>query len=109
MPSAPANGGRNGPRPRRPDSARSRLPSVLRDSSRRRIADTPLIRSILSRQPTIPRRLTNKITIYGWSTSTTMKCEYQVELATWKEPALYRRLLRHTLEDIHGLCARGPD
>jgi len=36
MPSAPANAGRNGPRPRRPDSARSRLPSVLRDSNRRR-------------------------------------------------------------------------
>src|SRR5215472_14665291 len=76
MPSAPANGARNGPRPRPPDSARSRPPSVLRDPSRRRRADTPLIRSILPRQPTIhvalPTRsrstagvLTEKITMCG--------------------------------------------
>src|SRR5215469_6808002 len=68
MPSEPANGGRNGPRPRRPDSARSRLPSVLRDSSRRRRNGHPADQVDLVQTTDDPRRLTNKITIYGWST-----------------------------------------
>ena len=68
-PCVPANKGRSGPRPRRPGSARLRIPSVggLRQTEKER---TPTLTKVdLVRTTDGPRRLSNKITIYGWSTS----------------------------------------
>src|SRR4029077_6223775 len=68
MPCVPANKGRSGPRPRRPGSARLRIPSVggLRQTEKER---TPTLTKVdLVRTNDGPRRLSNKITIYGWST-----------------------------------------
>lgn len=55
-------------RPRRPGSARLRIPSVggLRQTEKER---TPTLTKVdLVRTTDGPRRLSNKITIYGWST-----------------------------------------
>src|SRR5579863_8204197 len=71
MPCVPASKGRSGPRPRRPGSARLRIPSVggLRQTEKER---TPTATKVdLVRTTDGPRRPSNKITIYGWSTSTT--------------------------------------
>jgi hypothetical protein len=64
----PANKGRRGPRPRRPGSARLRIPSVggLRQAEKERTPTLPKVD--LVRTTDGSRRLSNKITIYGWST-----------------------------------------
>src|SRR5580700_1490536 len=67
MPCVPANKGRSGPRPRPPGSARLRIPSGggLRQTEKER---TPTLTKVdLVRTTDGPRRLSNKITIYGWS------------------------------------------
>jgi len=61
--------GRSGPRPQRPGSARLRIPSVGGRGQTEKERSPTLTKADLVRTTDGPWRLSNKITIYGWSTS----------------------------------------